>query len=378
MYHNLHQVPGRSKRSQLLQIKKRVEVDMPIFDTMTLTRDLVLVLDAGVIFYALLFVSTLVGQWLRSPLRKWNDVRLAWAIFMGGMAFNTFSFVMSDFYFTGALESLLWVKAGYIAMMIALIGFFIAMEQILPFNTRNIFTIAGIIVPIVTFFAPREWLTALALTASLIAFGMLILFFIYYLRTTAGEVRSSIRMIMIGILIGFVGYLARSDFIYTSLGEAVYTLGAFLLFAGLLLLGIAVFGSPALDELDWAEQMLELYVIHDSGILMYHHKFVPTVNMDEHLTAAGISGIQSLLEEITQTTTGLNNLSIGELNILFAQGEKFTAVLIARRAYRVLLAKVEDFSSKFQLVFGKMAERGPNKPISEEQAQGLVESVFEA
>ncbi|MDF1541145.1 MAG: hypothetical protein P1Q69_19765 [Candidatus Thorarchaeota archaeon] len=247
-----------------------------------------------------------------------------------------------------------------------------------PFKTRNIFTVSGIIVPVVTAFAPREWLTALALTASLIAFGMLILFFIYYLRTTAGEVRSSIRMIMIGILIGFIGYLARSDFVYNSLGEAVFTFGAFLLFLGLLILGIAVFGSPALDELDWAEQMLELYVIHDSGILMYHHKFVPTVNMDERLTAAGISGIQSLLEEITQTSTGLNNLSIGELNILFAQGEKFTAVLIARRAYRVLLAKVEDFASKFQLVFGKIAEQAPNEPIYEEQAKGLVVASFEA
>lgn len=349
---------------------------MPIFDTMTLTRDLVLVLDAGVIFYALLFVSTLVGQWLKSPLRKRNDARLAWAIFMGGMASNTFCFVMSDFYFTGALESLFWVKTGYISMMIALIGFFVAMEQILPFKTRNMFTISGTIVTGITVFAPREWLTALALTASLFAFGMLILFFVYYLRTTAGEVRSSIRMIMIGFLIGFAGYLMRSDFIYTSLGEAAYTLGAFLLFLGLLLLGIAVFGSPALDELDWAEQMLELYVIHDSGILMFHHKFVPTVNLDEHLTAAGIAGIQSLLEEITQTTTGLNNLSIGELDILFAHGEKFTAVLIARRAYRVLLAKVQDFTSKFQLVYGVIAEEIPNSPVNEEQANGLVTSVF--
>ncbi|MDF1541144.1 MAG: hypothetical protein P1Q69_19760 [Candidatus Thorarchaeota archaeon] len=49
------------------------------------------------------------------------------------MAFNTFSFVMSDFYFTGILESLIWIKTGYIAMMIALVGFYIAMEQILPF-----------------------------------------------------------------------------------------------------------------------------------------------------------------------------------------------------------------------------------------------------
>ncbi|MHA1905875.1 MAG: hypothetical protein ACW98Y_01155 [Candidatus Thorarchaeota archaeon] len=350
---------------------------MPIFDTLTITRDLVLVLDAGVIFYALLFVSTLIGQWLRSPLKKWNDVRLAWSVFMAGMAFNTFSFVMSDFYFTGALESLLWVKTGYISMMIALVGFFIAMEQILPFKTRNLFTIAGSIVPVVTVFAPREWLTALALIASLFAFGMLILFFIYYLRTTAGEVRSSIRMIMIGFLIGFVGYLLRSDFVYNAFGEPFYIAGAFMLFVGLLVLGIAVFGSPALDELDWDSQMLELYVIHTSGLLIYHHKFVQAVDMDVHLAAAGIAGIQSLLEEITQSSTGLNNLSIGELNILFAHGENFTGLLIARRAYRVLLAKVDDFVTKFPLVVGRMTYEPPATPITSDEVKELIRVSFE-
>ena len=350
---------------------------MPVFDTLTIARDFVLVLDAGVIFYALLFVSILVGQWLRSPLRKWNDVRLAWAIFMAGMAANTFSFVMSDFYFVEATVSLLWIKIGYIFMMIALIGFYIAMEQILPFKTRNFFTIAGSIIPVVTAFAPREWLTALALIASLFTFAMLILFFIYYVRTTAGEVRSSIRLIMFGFLIGFVGYLLRSDFIYNTLGEPFYIAGAFLLFIGLLILGIAVFGSPALDELDWDTQMLELYVIHNSGVLIFHHKFVPTVDMDEHLTAAGIAGIQSLLEEITQSSKGLNNLSIGELNILFAHGESFTGVLIARRAYRVLLAKVDDFVSKFPLVTGRM-EEPPSVPIEYEDVAELIRVSFES
>ncbi|MFW9907397.1 MAG: hypothetical protein ACFFEF_02375 [Candidatus Thorarchaeota archaeon] len=351
---------------------------MPVFNTLTILRDLVLVFDAGVVFYSLLFVSTLLGQWLKGPIRKWNDVRLAWAVFMLGMASNTFSFVMSDFYFTGFVESFLWVKTGYVSMMIALIGFFVAMEQILPFKTRHMFTISGLIVTGITVIAPREWMTALALTASLFAFGILILFFIYYLRTTAGEVRSSIRLILLGFLIGFVGYLLRSDFVYSSLGENVYLMGAFMLFVGLLVLGVAVFGSPALDELDWTTHMLELYVIHESGVLLFHHKFVPTVNMDEHLAAAGIAGIQSLLEEITDSATGLNNLSIGELNILFAHGESFTGVLIGKRAYRVLLAKVQDFVNKFQLVFGRYVHETPNVPLQFEDVKDLIAAVFEA
>ncbi len=347
---------------------------MPVFDTPSIIRDIVLVLDGGVIFYTLLFVAIFLGQWLRSSLRKFTDVRLAWAIFMLGMSLNTFSFIMSDFYFTEAIESLIWVKTGYTSMMIALIGFFIALERILPFQTRNIFAFLGLVITSITVLSPREWMTALALAACLLAFAVLSLFFIFYIRTTAGEVRSSIRLILIGFLIGFVGYLGRSDFIYYSLGEIAYVFGALFLVTGLLMLGVAVFVSPALDELDWPEQMLELYVIHKGGVLIHHHEFVRTVDMDRHLTAAGIAGIQSLLEEITQSI-GLNNLSIGDVNILFAHGSHFTTVLISKRAYRVLLAKVEDFVEKFQMVFGREIENPANVSIFGE-TDLIVESIF--
>ncbi|MFW9769170.1 MAG: hypothetical protein ACFFEM_10145, partial [Candidatus Thorarchaeota archaeon] len=231
------------------------------FTELTLTRDLVMILHAAVVLYSLLFFGTFMNQWRKSPLRKLTDVRLAWAVFMLGMVLNTFSFMMTDFYFTEDPASLLWTKTGYIAMMIALMGFFLALERILPYRTRNIFTWSVLLIAIVTVFAPRELLTLLALSASLLAFGMLFLFFAYFVKNTTGAVRSSMRMIFFGVLIGFIGYLLRSDLVY-SFGEQYYVLGAALLVTGLVILGIAVLSSPTLDELDWDEQMLELYVIH--------------------------------------------------------------------------------------------------------------------
>jgi len=237
---------------------------------------------------------------------------------------------MADFYFTVDPEALLWTKTGYIAMMMALLGFFLALERILPYQTRNIFTGSVVIIAIVTAFAPRVWLTLLALTASLFAFGMLTLFFSFFMKNTTGTIRRSMQMIFVGVLIGFVGYLLRSDFVYTNLGEQYHILVAISLVSGLVILGIAVLSSPTLDEFDWDEQMLELYVIHSGGILMFHHKFKIVVDIDENLTAAGVTGVQEIFKEITQSESGINNLSVGDFNILFAQKENFTSMLLAK------------------------------------------------
>jgi hypothetical protein len=349
---------------------------MPAFIELSLVRDVVLVLHSAVVLYSILFSATFVSQWIRSPLRKLTDVRLAWAVFMFGMACNSFSFIMSDFYFTVDPGSLLWVKTGYLMMMVALIGFFFAIERILPYRTRHLFTVSGAIVAFITILAPRDYLTALALTASLVAFGILALFFSFYVKNTSGVVRGSMRMIFIGFLVGFVGYILRSDFIYYGLGEQVYIFGAFLLVTGLVVMGVAVLGSPALDELDWNEKMLELYVIHSSGVLMYHHKFIPTVDLDENLTAAGLTGAQELFKEITQSKTGLNTLSVGEISILFAHKTDFTTALVAKQAYRVLLGKIKDFSDQFELLFGDAVKTFGGEVSQFNQAGRLAIRLF--
>jgi hypothetical protein len=232
-----------------------------------------------------------------------------------------------------------------------------------------------ILLAITTVFSPREWLNLLALIASLFAFGMLFLFFAYYVKNTTGSVRSSMRMIFVGILIGFIGYLLRSTTIY-NIGEQYYILGAFLLVTGLVILGIAVLSSPTLDELDWDEQMLELYVIHSAGILVFHHRFKQAVDLDENLTAAGITGVQELVKEITQSKEGLNNLSVGDFDILFAQKENFISMLLARESYRVLLEKVQEFAESFEIIFGEALEDFSGEVTQFGTASSIVNSLF--
>jgi hypothetical protein len=349
---------------------------MPPFVQVTLVRDIVLVLDSAVVLYTLLFGLAFVYQWLRSPLRKLTDTRLAWSVFMFGMASNSFCFVMSDFYFTEPTAWVLWVKAGNVSLILALVGFSLALERILPYHTRHAFSVTGALLAVASAFAPRELMTPLAFAACVLAFGILALFFRFFVSSTTGVVRSSMRIISVAFVIGFIGFLGRSDIVYTNLGPEVYILGSLFLVGGLITLGTTLFGSPALDELDWTNQMLELYVIHTSGILLFHHKFVPAVNMNESLTAAGITGVDELFKEITQSMSGLNNISIGDFSILFAHESDFTSVLIARQSYRVLLDKVKDFSEKFQLVFGKAVHGFSGNIAQFEVASALAKAEF--
>ncbi|MHA2433603.1 MAG: hypothetical protein ACXADO_10285, partial [Candidatus Thorarchaeota archaeon] len=123
-------------------------------------------------------------------------------------------------------------------------------------------------------------------------------------------------------------------------------------------------------------QLVELYLIQSGGLLVYHHQFTESPDIDQWLTAAGISGVQSLFQEITRSESGLNVVSIGEYEILFAHGRSFTSVLIARAAYQVLLGKVREFTTKFDAVFGPIVQSFEGSLNEFSSARELVESYF--
>jgi len=333
-------------------------------------------LDSAVIFYSSLLCAVLFGQWYRNKSRKLVDVKFAWSVFFLGMVFNTSSFILADFYITGEPYNTLFVKAGYVSLMLALTAFFFTVERIVPYNTRHVFSLSGFGIAVLTVLSPRSLMEFLALSIAIVTFVGIMMFLVYTLRNTTGEVRRGIEQLVTGFLIGFVGFLGRSDFVYTNLGQPLYILGSGMLVGGLMVFGYAIVDTPALDELDWKRQLVELYLIQAGGLLVYHRQFAETRDIDQVLTAAGISGVQSLFQEITKSDSGLNVVSIGEYEILFAHGVKFTSVLIARAAYQVLLGKVREFTEKFDDVFGPIVEsfEGSLKEFS--SARELVDSYF--
>jgi hypothetical protein len=376
LLHSVEALLKKDSAGYVLERFARGAKSLPLFEPGNPIRDLILILDSAVIFYSSLLFAVLLGQWYRSKSRKLVDVKFAWSVFFVGMVFNTSSFILADFYITGEPYNTIFVKAGYVSLMLALTAFFFTIERIVPYNTRHVFSLSGFAIAVLTVLSPRMFMEALALSVAIVTFVGIMMFLVYTLGNTTGEVRRGIERLVTGFLLGFVGFLGRSDFVYYNLGEAIYILGSGMLVGGLMIFGYTIVETPALDELDWKRQLVELYLIQAGGLLVYHRQFTESRDIDQVLTAAGISGVQSLFQEITKSDSGLNVVSIGEYEILFAHGLNFTSVLIARAAYQVLLGKVQEFTEKFDGVFGPIVEsfEGSLKEFS--SARDLVDSYF--
>ncbi len=349
---------------------------MPIFGTEDVVRDVILVFYAGVVFYTVFFALVFLAQWLKSPIRRWSDTTISWSVFMIGMALNSFFFIQSDFIFIEEPMLSIMTKSGYVSMMLALVGFFLALERILPYNFRHVPAIAGVVLMIGTIFVPYEYLSIFSSSASLLTFVMLFLFLTFAIRNTSGTVRRSIELISIGFVIGFIGYVGKSDVVYYNLGPHLYLIASVLLLIGLITMGVTVVTSPSLDEIDWYDQLLELYVIHESGLLLTHHKFKKVKTADEDLAAAGITGLQSMFKEILQSDQGFHSVSMGDRHILFAQGSYFAVVLIARKPYNVLLSKAREFADKCQVLYDGKEDDEFTSPRTYEQVAKIMNLIF--
>ncbi len=349
---------------------------MPVFESSGLVRDVILVLNFGVIFYTLLFAAVLIGRWIKDSKRTLLDIRLVWGIFLVGMSLNTLLFAIGDFYFNTEPAHTFWTKAGYMAMMLALVAFFFVMERVLPYRTGHVFSICGMVSAALTIVFPRSLIVYLAFSMSLVTVIGLVLFFIYARSGTTGDVRRDTTRMTTGFLLAILGYLGRNDFVYYNFHQSVYLSGTALFVVGLAFFGYVMIGSPAMEELDWRTHLIRLYVMNNGGVLIFHHHFVDILVRAQELTAAGISGIQSLMQEAMQSDAGLNHMSIGNYEILFAHSDDSTCVLLCTKPYRVLLDKVIEFSNLFQDSFGPELRSFGSDVTPFKPASDIVDALF--
>ncbi|MGY5857952.1 MAG: hypothetical protein RTU63_01185 [Candidatus Thorarchaeota archaeon] len=349
---------------------------MPVFPPGDVIRDLSFLLMGGVVFYSSLLAGIIYREWYKNKLRKFTDIQFAWATFLLGMVFNRAAFILSDFYFVTEPWNTLFTKIGYIGLILALTSYFFSMELLLPNNRRHIFSITGFIHAVLAAVFPRDWLNAVAISIGLITVVGVLLFLNFTMKNTSGEVRKSIKTIVAGFLIGFFGFIFASDMAYNAFGIGPYLIGEASLVVGLVSFGLGSYYSPALEELDWKHKLVELYFIQKGGLLVYHHEFERTSDLDQVLTAAGIAGIQSLFQEITQSESGLNVVSVGQFEILFSHSETFTSVLIAKAPYKILLGKLEEVTQTFELMFSNIIKNFEGSLSEFSSARDLVTSVF--
>ncbi|MGY5872187.1 MAG: hypothetical protein RTV72_08090 [Candidatus Thorarchaeota archaeon] len=349
---------------------------MPVFPPGDVLRDASLFLMSGVCFYSSLLAGILYRDWYNKPMRRITDIQFAWATFLLGMVANRGAFILADFYYIVDPWNTYFTKLGYIGLILSLTAFFFAMELMIPYKTRNIFFFTGMIHVALAMFFPRALLDIVAISIALVTVVGVLLFLNYTMKNTSGEVRKSIKTIVAGFLLGYFGFIFASDMSYNAFGFGPYLIGEASLAVGLVIFGLGTFYSPALEELDWKDKLVELYFIQKGGLLVYHHEFERTSELDEVLTAAGIAGIQSLFREITAADSELNIVSVGQYEILFSYSDTFNSVLIAKAPYKILLGKLNEITSTFEVVFGNIIQNFEGNLAEFSSAKNLVTSIF--
>lgn len=115
-------------------------------------------------------------------------------------------------------------------------------------------------------------------------------------------------------------------------------------------------------EKNWASTIKKLYVFSTHGICVYYHDFkkengpkkeltqecTDDPRMDEDLISGGLSGILTIINEITQSKKQLRKIAKKENNLLFAHGKYHIVALIASKDLPILLKKLDGFSSDFE------------------------------
>ena len=156
------------------------------------------------------------------------------------------------------------------------------------------------------------------------------------------------------------GVIIGTQLHFALFAEEVYELrdlvqisdwASFLIFLSVLLLAGA--REPFnLDTPYWRDYLEKLYIVSDAGIGMYSFDFNDPMatghDLNEDLVSGGLSGIQSMLKEISKSKSQIKVLDHGDMKLIFQYGKATMAVLFVRKNLVVYREKLARFHEMFE------------------------------
>ncbi|HUY01003.1 MAG TPA: hypothetical protein VMV49_15680 [Candidatus Deferrimicrobium sp.] len=320
-----------------------------------------------------LFLFFLFG-WRRKERKGKRDIVAVLGVYFLLLAIGRILLIIYDFHLAYSHLYLIGIAFSLLGMILFI---FIA-EYIVPFNTHYIFTLLGIGTLISIFFVNIE-------TAKLIMYIMLPIIFImgfgflgFLIHRTSGTVRHQFVIILVGQFVYGVGQGFNTDFVQNLFFDAyplfdIRFVGLSCIVVGLIFIALAFWRLPSFTEIEWHSKMVSLYVITtEHGLCCLHYPFrAQTGSMAPQLISGGVSGILSLVKEMTSSKMHLKVLDHEDVKILFEYGLYTTTVLLAEADLQIYHDKlktfVEEFESKFKQYLikwtGSMIEFGPAAEI---------------
>jgi len=134
-------------------------------------------------------------------------------------------------------------------------------------------------------------------------------------------------------------------------------------------------------ETKWATMIKDLYIFSYNGICLYHHNFEKSLfynkeKIDEDLISSGLTGVITMITEITKSKKRLRKIDKEGLSLYFSYGKNHMVALISTMDLPVIVRKLDDFSKEFEDKFQTELKSFIGKVTPFEQAKYLVKKYF--
>ena len=188
--------------------------------------------------------------------------------------------------------------------------------------------------------------------------------------------------VVMGIAFGFIIIDFMPDFFQSDYTAEIFLVGI-VNFVAILSLFFLVNMKETLSskEQNWPDKLIHLYVIHESGVLLYEHSFIDEELLEADLISGGFVGLIALLQEITQEEQKLKSIDHGGKRILFGFNSERTIIyalivseelIILRNKFHYFIQEIEEnYQIRLEDFSGVDSELWKNrlKPIMEKHFQ---------
>lgn len=186
------------------------------------------------------------------------------------------------------------------------------------------------------------------------------------------------------------GYIIRNAFLSTGLTELPFLIGSF----GLLLISVLLINThdplPG-QEKSWDKALLAIFVMFNSGILLYHEDFkrdgeikdetgdtLNEVGLVPDLISSGIVGITQLMQEIVQGKQIMRYIDNYSKKILLEAGKHIIVALIVQNDSRILRDKLRRFIEDFEIEYLDELEKASGYDMKRfESTKDLIRRYFD-
>ncbi|MFX0100886.1 MAG: hypothetical protein ACFFCS_15025 [Candidatus Hodarchaeota archaeon] len=258
------------------------------------------------------------------------------------MSFGRVFFIIWDYYSAEMLYRIIaWILTGIGTVTFALIIPSVFFTQIKKKAfLRKFYTFS--VIPALVSLLILYYLFTHVISIIIISIGSFfyllpfIFHFVKWLNETGGIVKKCIQTMLCGVALVMIGYANPTKYLI-----GVNPWSFIILIAGMLLIAAGTWGLPNMAELDWRKKMRNLYVITKGGVCIFEKTFTSEDTMDSMLVSGGLTGVVTIVQEMTKSDKRLNSIQQEGHNILLAYGDYVTVALIAQEDLVILHDKIK-------------------------------------